>query len=108
VKVVAGGANNQLRDEARHGSMLATRGIFYAPDFVLNAGGVIAAAQEVARFDDEVADAHALQAAALDRTHVIASILDEIVELADAESITTHAAAVKLAKARIQATRGND
>jgi leucine dehydrogenase len=40
-KVVAGCANNQLEDEERHGRMLHERGILYAPDYVINAGGVI-------------------------------------------------------------------
>ncbi|MHA6722611.1 Leu/Phe/Val dehydrogenase [Sphingomonas sp. RS2018] len=39
-KAVAGGANNQLK-EARHGALLAERGILYAPDYVINAGGII-------------------------------------------------------------------
>ena len=45
-KAVAGGANNQLLDEAS-GEALKARGIFYAPDFVINGGGVINAAAEV-------------------------------------------------------------
>lgn len=40
-KVIAGTANNQLLDEGRHGEALKERGILYAPDFVINAGGVI-------------------------------------------------------------------
>lgn len=39
-KIVAGSANNQL-GEARHGEMLRQRGILYAPDYVINAGGLI-------------------------------------------------------------------
>jgi leucine dehydrogenase len=39
-KAVAGGANNQLA-EARHGALIADRGILYAPDYVINAGGII-------------------------------------------------------------------
>lgn len=39
-KVVAGAANNQLA-EARHGAELMKRGILYAPDYVINAGGII-------------------------------------------------------------------
>jgi len=39
-KIVAGGANNQLT-ETRHGELLRQQGILYAPDFVINAGGVI-------------------------------------------------------------------
>ena len=45
-KAVAGGANNQLLDDAS-GLALKARGIFYAPDFVINGGGVINAAAEV-------------------------------------------------------------
>ena len=45
-KAVAGGANNQILDDAS-GIALKERGIFYAPDFVINGGGVINAAAEV-------------------------------------------------------------
>jgi leucine dehydrogenase len=45
-KAVAGGANNQILDEAS-GLALKARGIFYAPDFVINGGGVINASAEV-------------------------------------------------------------
>jgi leucine dehydrogenase len=41
VQAVAGGANNQLEDIDRHGRELAARGILYAPDFVINAGGLV-------------------------------------------------------------------
>jgi len=41
VAVVSGGANNQLADEARHGAALRARGILYAPDYVINGGGMI-------------------------------------------------------------------
>lgn len=40
--IVAGGANNQLAED-RHGEMLKNRGILYAPDYVINAGGLIQA-----------------------------------------------------------------
>lgn len=39
--IVAGAANNQLADEKLHGNMLIEKGILYAPDFVINAGGLI-------------------------------------------------------------------
>ena len=45
-KAVAGGANNQILDDAS-GAALKARGIYYAPDFVINGGGVINAAAEV-------------------------------------------------------------
>ena len=40
-KIIAGGANNQLKSEKRHGQMLMEEGIVYCPDFLINAGGVI-------------------------------------------------------------------
>ena len=43
--IVAGGANNQLA-QAQHGTQLAARGILYAPDYVINAGGIIAVTLE--------------------------------------------------------------
>ncbi len=54
--VVAGGANNQLA-RAEHGAALAARGILYAPDYVINAGGIISVATEyLARRDGRVGD----------------------------------------------------
>ncbi len=44
-KIVAGGANNQLA-RAQHGKVLFERGILYAPDYVINAGGIISVATE--------------------------------------------------------------
>ncbi|WP_436837126.1 Glu/Leu/Phe/Val family dehydrogenase [Porifericola rhodea] len=43
---IAGGANNQLEDEEKHGQMLMDKGIIYAPDFLVNAGGIMAVAAE--------------------------------------------------------------
>jgi leucine dehydrogenase len=39
--IIAGAANNQLEDEKKHGKMLMEKGIIYAPDFMINAGGLI-------------------------------------------------------------------
>ena len=47
-KAIAGGANNQLLDENRHAQMLKERGIVYAPDYVINAGGIINVSLELA------------------------------------------------------------
>ena len=41
IEMVVGGANNQLLDQQRHGYMLMERAILYAPDYAVNAGGVI-------------------------------------------------------------------
>jgi leucine dehydrogenase len=53
-KIVAGAANNQLA-EPRHGDDLHARGILYAPDYAINAGGLINVAQEVSGYDADVA-----------------------------------------------------
>ena len=50
-KVVAGSANNQLA-EPRHGEALAARGILYAPDYIANAGGLIAVAADLEERDE--------------------------------------------------------
>ncbi len=54
-KVVAGAANNQLADEDRHGAALHERGILYAPDFVVNAGGLINVYSELTGYNRETA-----------------------------------------------------
>jgi leucine dehydrogenase len=58
--IVAGAANNQLA-EPRHGDDLHARGILYAPDYAINAGGLINVAQEVAGYDADKARARTLQ-----------------------------------------------
>ena len=50
--IVAGAANNQLA-EPRHGDDLHARGILYAPDYAINAGGLVNVAQEVLGYDAE-------------------------------------------------------
>ncbi len=46
VKIVAGAANNQLKDPVRHAEMLHERGILYAPDFIINRMGIVNCANE--------------------------------------------------------------
>jgi leucine dehydrogenase len=53
-RIVAGAANNQLA-ETRHGDDLHARGILYAPDYAINAGGLVNVAQEVKGYDATVA-----------------------------------------------------
>lgn len=69
-RIVAGAANNQLA-EPRHGEDLMQRGILYAPDYAINAGGLINVAQEVAGYD-----------AATSRTRTM-RIYDTIYEIAE-------------------------
>ena len=94
-RIVAGSANNQLA-EPRHGRALAERGIVYAPDFVINAGGVIDVAHERQGFDAAVV------AACVDR---IGDTLTEIFERAQAEARPTSDVADAIARERLAAAR---
>ena len=92
-QIVAGGANNQLVDEQRHAAMLAERDILYAPDYVINAGGLINVANEFEGYDRE----RAVQQAA-----GIYDILQKIFALAGSDAINTVQAANQIAEQRIQ------
>jgi len=92
--IVAGAANNQLRDEEAHSRMLAERNILYAPDFLINAGGVLQAIAEVTKKGVAYGEY---------RTRAIEGILDQIFERAKAESITPLRAAMLHAEDRIEA-----
>ena len=94
--VIAGAANNQLLDEVRHGEMLRERGIVYAPDYVINAGGVINISCEL-RPGGYDADA------AVRKVHAIPRTLAEVFARARERGITTHAAAQELAEAALAA-----
>ncbi len=89
--IVAGSANNQLA-EARHGGALAKRNILYAPDYVINAGGVINISHEGAGYSKDEAVKHVAR---------IHATLSEIFRRADAESIPTSEAADALALERL-------
>ncbi|MEQ8354235.1 MAG: Glu/Leu/Phe/Val dehydrogenase dimerization domain-containing protein [Kiloniellaceae bacterium] len=91
-KIVAGSANNQLA-EARHGEALRQRGILYAPDYVINAGGVIAISHEGPDYDESKAFAHVAQ---------IHGTLLEIFRRADAAGVATSDAADRLAEERFR------
>jgi leucine dehydrogenase len=54
-EIVAGGANNQLRDEKSHGLKLMDRNITYAPDFLINSGGLINVYGELRGYDKPIA-----------------------------------------------------
>src|SRR6056297_3937283 len=51
--IVAGGANNILDHEKKHGNELIKKGILYAPDYVINAGGLINVASELEGYNEE-------------------------------------------------------
>ncbi len=92
-QIVAGAANNQLDDEDRDGQALDGRGILYAPDFVINAGGLINVYNEI------TGDYH--QERALRMTRGIYLNLMRVFEIAQNESIPTHEAADQMAEERI-------
>ena len=92
VEIVAGSANNVLDDESRHGRGLAERGILYAPDYVINAGGLINVANELEGYNQE---------RALKQANGIYDIMLKIFDIAKREQIPTHEAASNLALRRI-------
>ena len=91
-KVIAGAANNQLANENIHGALLQEKGILYAPDFLINAGGIINVYGEIAGYGiDE----------AMRRTENIYNTTLEIFSYAEANNLTTHQAAFTIAQNRI-------
>lgn len=96
-KVIAGSANNQLA-EPRHGDLVHERGIIYAPDYVLNAGGVINVADELQGYNRE---------RALKKVESIYDNIDKVITIAQNEQIPTYKAADRLAEKRIQLIRNS-
>ena len=92
VKVVAGAANNQLADR-QSGDALHQKGIFYAPDYVVNAGGIINAAMEILKTDDP--------SFANDRLAKLPNTLDQIIVLAESQDIGMHVAADRYVEAQL-------
>ena len=91
-KIIAGAANNQLAVEAIHGAILRERGIAYAPDFLINAGGIINVYGEIMKYD---------KAEAMRKTENIYNTTLEIFNLAATNNITTQQAAMQIAQNRI-------
>jgi valine dehydrogenase (NAD+) len=90
-RVVCGAANNQLAHPGIE-KQLADRGIYYAPDYVVNAGGVIQVADEIHGFSFERAKAKATR---------IYDTTRSIFALADAEGVPPAVAADRLAEQRM-------
>ncbi|SMF13028.1 leucine dehydrogenase [Tistlia consotensis] len=93
VRIVAGAANNQLASP-EDGRILARRGILYAPDYVINAGGMIRLSGELTG-DDAAASERKVRA--------IAGTLEQLFGLAEAEGLAPSDAADRLACERISA-----
>ncbi len=95
-KIVAGAANNQLA-QGQDGAALAQAGILYAPDYVINAGGIISVAREYRGGSTEaqvIADIHGIPAR-----------LTEIFERARRENRTTNSVADGMARERLAGNR---
>ena len=94
--IIAGSANNQLLDEQVHGRLLLEKGILYAPDYLINAGGLINCYSEIAGFSKK-------------RTMQLAENIYEatrsVLKKSKAENIPTHEAANKIAEKRIEDIR---
>jgi leucine dehydrogenase len=94
-RIVAGAANNQLA-LPRHGDDLHARGILYAPDYAINAGGLINVAQEAVGYDEKKARAKTLE---------IHGTIAEIIDRSEALKAPTHKVADMLAEERLSAAR---
>ena len=90
--VVAGSANNQLA-EARHGRLLMERKVLYAPDYVINAGGIVQISHEGRDYDEDRAFAHIAR---------IGDTLREIFDRAERAGEPTSDAADRLAEQRFK------
>ncbi len=95
-QVIAGAANNQLANELKHGELLKKKGIVYAPDFLINAGGIINVYSELDGGNREDI---------MRKTENIYNTTLEILTLSGKENLTTHQAAFNIAQARINAVK---
>lgn len=91
-EIVAGGANNQLAKEYIHDNLLTKHNILYAPDFLINAGGLINVYSELKGYSKEKV---------VKKTETIFDTTLEIFKKADNEKISTQKAALKIAKNKI-------
>jgi leucine dehydrogenase len=96
-RIVAGAANNQLADDRRHGQELHERDILYAPDYVINAGGLINVYNELIGYNREIA---------MRMARGIYGNMARVFEISRAQSIPTHVAADRLAEERIARSKG--
>ncbi len=96
--IIAGSANNVLL-EPRHGEELAERGILYAPDYIINAGGLINVAGELEAYDEERVTKRVME---------IRDSVEKIIALSRRDSVPPHVAADTLAEERISAALSAD
>ncbi|MDL2124822.1 MAG: leucine dehydrogenase [Deltaproteobacteria bacterium] len=98
-KIVAGAANNQLEDEEKDSELLYKKGIFYTPDFMINAGGVSNAAMEVF---DKMHNIPYDKKSVFKKVDEISNNLLDVASISEKENISTYKAALKLAEQRLR------
>lgn len=91
--IIAGAANNQLKNELRHGYMLMDRSITFAPDFLINAGGLMNVYHEYL--------GHYNRNRVMEQAEKIYDTCLNILTYADREKVSTQDAAIRLAETRI-------
>jgi len=91
-EIIAGAANNQLANEDRDAQLCTDKGICYAPDFLINAGGLINVYSELSGYNRQQA---------INKTKKIYDTTLEILQKADLDNITTHVAALEIAQQKI-------
>jgi leucine dehydrogenase len=96
-KVIAGSANNQLKD-TRHGDIIHEMGIVYAPDYVINAGGVINVADELYGYNQE---------RAMKKVEQLYATIEKVIEISKRDGIPTYVAADRMAEERIERIRNS-
>lgn len=96
-KMIAGSANNQLQAN-KHGDLLYEKGIIYAPDFVINAGGVINVADELNRNGYN-------QERAMRKVEEIYDNLNRVFDISRRDNIPAYLAADRMAEERIKAVK---
>ncbi|GAQ17538.1 leucine dehydrogenase [Oceanobacillus picturae] len=96
-KIIAGSANNQLKS-SKHGDIIHEKGIVYAPDYVINSGGVINVADELVGYN---------QKRAMKKVETIYDSLTRVFEISRTDNIPTYVAADRMAEERIEAKRNS-
>jgi len=91
--IIAGSANNQLADEQTHGKLLLDKGILYAPDYLINAGGIISCYSELTGFGKK---------RTIQLIENIYEATKEVIKLSKQENIPTNLAASRIAEKRIE------
>lgn len=96
-EIIAGGANNQLEEEKVHGAQILEKDILYAPDYVINAGGLINVANELEGYRQD---------RAMKQAEGIYSILKNVFKISKDENIPTYLASNRIAEERIKKIGG--